>query len=337
MRTKKETQETQVEAKEEKKTSTVLNVLDAIKKKHGAGSIMMYSEKRVVDSEVISTRSVKLDSALGIGGLPRGRVVEIFGVESGGKTTVSLQVVAEVQKLGLKTAFIDVEHALSKSLCEGLGVDLNSMVISQPDYGEQALEIAQMLVESGEFAVIVIDSVAALVPKAEIEGEMGDSHIGLQARLMSQAMRKLTAIVSKSNTCLIFVNQIRSKIGVFYGNPETTTGGNALKFYSSVRLDVRPIGKVKKGEDVIGNRVRIKVVKNKLAPPFAEIETDLIFGKGIDPVLEVLELAIEKGIVVKSGGWLKYKEESIGQGIASAVENLSANKEKFEELKKLVV
>jgi len=268
----------------------------------------------IPDIPVISTGSLALDIALGVGGVPRGRVVEIFGPEASGKTTLALHIVAEAQKKGGIAGFVDAEHALDVTYARKLGVKTDDLLISQPDTGEQALEIAEMLVRSGAIDVVVIDSVAALVPKAELEGEMGDAHMGLQARLMSQALRKLTATISKSNTCVVFINQIRMKIGVFMGNPETTTGGNALKFYSSVRLDIRRVGAIKDGQEVIGNRTRVKVVKNKLAPPFKEVEFDIMYGEGISWEGDLLDLAAENEIVEKSGAWFSFANERIGQG-----------------------
>ena len=286
-----------------------------IERQFGKGAIMRLGTDAIIpDIPVISTGSFALDIALGVGGVPRGRVVEIFGPEASGKTTLALHIVAEAQKKGGIAGFIDAEHALDVAYSRKLGVKTDDLLISQPDTGEQALEIVEMLVRSGAIDVVVIDSVAALVPKAELEGEMGDAHMGLQARLMSQALRKLTSTISKSNTCVIFVNQIRMKIGVFMGNPETTTGGNALKFYSSVRLDIRRIGAIKDGQEVIGNRTRVKVVKNKLAPPFREVEFDLMYGEGISREGDLLDLAVENEVVEKSGAWFSFANERIGQG-----------------------
>jgi recombination protein RecA len=289
--------------------------LSQIERQFGKGSVMrLGDDKSVPDVEVISTGSFTLDIALGIGGLPKGRVVEIYGPESSGKTTLTLQVIAECQKAGGTAAFIDAEHALDPQYAEKLGVNIKDLLISQPDTGEQALEIVDMLVRSSAIDVIVIDSVAALTPKAEIEGEMGDSHVGLQARLMSQALRKLTANIKRSNTMVIFINQIRMKIGVMFGNPETTTGGNALKFYASVRLDIRRIGSIKKGEEVIGNETRVKVVKNKMAPPFKQAEFEILYNEGCSKEGEILELSSQNGLIEKSGAWYSYNGSKIGQG-----------------------
>jgi recombination protein RecA len=296
-----------------------------IEKLFGKGAIMKLGAKALEAVPVVSTGSIALDLALGIGGIPRGRVVEIFGPEASGKTTLALQVVAEIQKTGGSAAFIDAEHALDVSYAKRIGVNTDDLLISQPDTGEQALEISEILVRSGGVDVVVVDSVAALVPRAEIEGEMGDSHMGLQARLMSQALRKLTAITSKSMTTVVFINQIRHKIGIMFGNPETTTGGNALKFYASLRLDIRRIAAIKDGQEVIGSRTRVKIVKNKLAPPFREVEFDIIFGEGISREGDVIDLAVEMGIVEKAGTWYSYGDARIGQGRENAKEYLKTH------------
>jgi len=304
-----------------------------IEKQFGKGSIMrLGSKEAIVPIAVISTGAISFDAALGVGGVPRGRVVEIFGPESSGKTTIALQVIAQAQARGGMAAFVDAEHALDPGYAKKLGVDVDNLLVSQPDYGEQALEIAEALVRSGAIDVLVVDSVAALVPKAELDGEMGDSHMGLQARLMSQALRKLTGIVSKSRTCLIFINQIREKIGVMFGNPETTTGGRALKFYSSVRIDIRRIAAIKEGDQVIGSRTKIKVVKNKVAAPFREAEFDILYGEGISREGDLLDLAASHGVVEKSGAWFSYKGERIGQGRENARQFLKENKDILAKL-----
>jgi recombination protein RecA len=299
-----------------------------IEKQFGKGSIMrLGSKEAIVPIAVISTGAISFDAALGVGGFPRGRVVEIFGPESSGKTTIALQVIAEAQKTGGMAAFVDAEHAIDPGYAKKLGVDVDNLLVSQPDYGEQALEITEALVRSGAIDVLVVDSVAALVPKAELDGEMGDSHMGLQARLMSQALRKLTGTVSKSRTCLIFINQIREKIGVMFGNPETTTGGRALKFYSSVRIDIRRIAAIKEGDVVVGSRTKVKVVKNKVAAPFREAEFDIMYGEGISREGDLLDLAANQNIVEKSGAWYSYKGERIGQGRENARQFLKDNKD----------
>ena len=302
--------------------------LAQIEKQFGKGSIMrLGSKEAIVPIAVISTGSISFDAALGVGGFPRGRVVEIFGPESSGKTTVALQVIAQAQKVGGMAAFVDAEHALDPIYARKLGVDVDNLLVSQPDYGEQALEIAEALVRSSAIDVLVVDSVAALVPKAELDGEMGDSHMGLQARLMSQALRKLTGIVSKSRTCLIFINQIREKIGVMFGNPETTTGGRALKFYSSVRVDIRRIAAIKEGDQIVGSRTKVKVVKNKTAAPFREAEFDIMYGEGISHEGDLIDLGVAKNLVEKSGAWFSYKTERIGQGRENAKQFLKENKD----------
>ncbi len=300
--------------KQTDKDKVLDSALSQIERQFGKGAIMRLGDEVSVDIEAISTGSIGLDVALGIGGLPKGRVVEIYGPESSGKTTLTLQVIAECQKLGGQAAFIDAEHALDPSYAKKVGVNVDELLVSQPDTGEQALEIVDMLVRSGAVNIVVIDSVAALTPKAEIEGEMGDMHIGLQARLMSQALRKLTANIKRSNTLVIFINQIRMKIGVMFGSPETTTGGNALKFYSSVRLDIRRIGAIKKGDEIVGNETRVKVVKNKVAPPFKQVVFDIIYGEGISFEGELIDIGVELGIVNKAGAWYSYEGERIGQG-----------------------
>ncbi len=304
-----------------------------IEKQFGKGSIMrLGSKEAIVPISVISTGAISFDAALGVGGFPRGRVVEVFGPESSGKTTITLQVIAEAQKAGGMAAFIDAEHAIDPAYAKKLGVDVDNLLVSQPDYGEQALEIAEALVRSNAIDVLVVDSVAALVPKAELDGEMGDSHMGLQARLMSQALRKLTGIVSKSRTCLIFINQIREKIGVMFGNPETTTGGRALKFYSSVRIDIRRIAAIKEGDVVTGSRTRVKVVKNKVAAPFREAEFDILYGEGISREGDLLDIAVNNNIVEKSGSWYSYKGERIGQGRENARQFMKDNKDTMAKL-----
>ncbi len=322
---------------DENKSKALSAALSQIEKQFGKGSIMRMGDGSVADDlQVISTGSLGLDLALGVGGLPRGRIVEIYGPESSGKTTLTLQVVAEAQKLGGTCAFIDAEHALDPVYAQKLGVNVSELLISQPDTGEQALEIADMLVRSGAVDVIVIDSVAALTPKAEIEGEMGDSHVGLQARLMSQALRKLTASIKRTNTLVIFINQIRMKIGVMFGNPETTTGGNALKFYASVRLDIRRIGSIKKGEEVIGSETKVKVVKNKVSPPFKEAVFDILYGEGISREGEIIELGVAHKLIEKAGAWYAYRGEKIGQGKDNAREFLKQHPEMAKEIENLI-
>jgi recombination protein RecA len=311
--------------------------LAQIEKAFGKGSVMKLGQRgSVVDIETVSSGSIGLDMALGVNGFPKGRIIEIFGPESSGKTTLALHAVAESQRNGGACAYIDAEHALDPVYAKNLGVDVESLILSQPDTGEQALEIADTLVRSGAIDILVIDSVAALVPKAEIEGEMGDSHMGLQARLMSQALRKLTATVSKSNCIMIFINQIRMKIGVFFGNPETTTGGNALKFYASIRLDIRRIGTLKEKEQVIGNQVRVKVVKNKVAPPFKVVDFDIIYGEGVSRAGELLDMGVKIGVVDKSGAWYAFKDQKIGQGREAARQFLKENPETAKEIEQLI-
>jgi recombination protein RecA len=308
-----------------------------IDKKFGDGSVMRLGDKPIADIASISTTSISLDRAIGVGGVPRGRVVEIFGPESSGKTTLALHIVAEAQKAGGTAAYIDAEHALDSTYAEALGVQINDMFISQPNSGDEALEITEMLIKSNEIDVIVIDSVAALVPKAELDGDMGNSFMGLHARLMSQAMRKLTAIIAQSNTCVIFINQIREKIGVMFGSNETTTGGRALKFYASLRLDIRRIAAIKEGEQFVGNRTRVKVVKNKLAPPFQQCEFDIVYGKGISREGDILDLAVAKNVVKKNGAWFSYAGEHIGQGREKAKQALVDNPGICENIRKEVM
>ena len=318
---------------DENRKKALLQALGQIEKQFGKGSVMRMGDGGVIrDIEVVSTGSIGLDVALGVGGLPRGRVVEIYGPESSGKTTLTLQVIAEAQKLGGTAAFVDAEHALDPAYAEKLGVNVDELLVSQPDTGEQALEITDMLVRSGAVDIVVIDSVAALTPKAEIEGEMGDSHMGLQARLMSQALRKLTANIQRSNTMVVFINQIRMKIGVMFGSPETTTGGNALKFYSSVRLDIRRIGAIKKGDEVIGNQTRVKVVKNKVSPPFKQAEFEILYGQGISRLGEIIDLGVQHDIVDKAGSWYSYGDDRIGQGKENVREFLKNNPEMATEI-----
>jgi recombination protein RecA len=314
----------------------VEQAISQIEKQFGRGSIMKMGDEKTLDIPSISTGSLSLDMALGIGGVPRGRVLEIYGPEASGKTTLALHIAAEAQALGGMVAFVDAEHALDVGYARNLGVDVDSLLVSQPDTGEQGLDIAEILVRSGAIDLLVIDSVAALVPRAEIEGEMGDHHVGLQARLMSQALRKLTAAISRSMTCVIFINQIRMKIGVMFGNPETTTGGNALKFYSTVRLDIRRIGAIKDGDQVIGNRTRVKVVKNKIAPPFKEAEFDIIYGHGISKEGDTLDMGVSLGIIEKSGAWYSFGDERIGQGRENVKNFLAENKDIFEKIRESV-
>lgn len=329
-----------MENKKEQKENSVLKeklkalqiTLDKIEKDFGKGTIMKMGDQTIVEVAVIPSGSISLDIALGIGGYPRGRVVEIYGPESSGKTTLAIHAIAEAQKAGGIAAYIDAEHAFDRAYAEKLGVDVENLYISQPDNGEQALEIADNLIRSGAIDIIVIDSVAALTPKAEIEGEMGDSKMGLQARLMSQALRKLTANISRTNTCCVFINQLRDKIGIMFGSPETTTGGNALKFYSSVRLDIRKITQLKDGEEAFGNRVRVKVVKNKMAPPFRKAEFDVVFGEGISRVGEIIDLSVEHNIIKKSGSWFSYGDTKLGQGRDAVKQLLTDNTELCDEL-----
>ncbi len=318
---------------DEQRKKALAAALSQIERQFGKGAVMRLGDKTAVnDAQAISTGSLGLDIALGIGGLPKGRVVEIYGPESSGKTTLTLQVIAECQRQGGTAAFVDAEHALDPIYAEKLGVNIDDLLVSQPDTGEQALEITDMLVRSGSVDVVVVDSVAALTPKAEIEGEMGDSHVGLQARLMSQALRKLTANIKRSNTLVIFINQIRMKIGVMFGNPETTTGGNALKFYSSVRLDIRRIGAIKKGDEVIGNETRVKVVKNKMAPPFKQAEFEILYGEGISRLGEIIDLGVKQGLIDKAGAWYSYNGTRIGQGKENVRQYLREHPEMAEEI-----
>lgn len=325
---------------EDKKALEKKKALEAamasIDKQFGKGAIMKMGDSTQMNIEVIPTGALGLDIALGVGGVPRGRIVEIYGPESSGKTTLALHIVAEAQKIGGEAAFIDAEHALDPVYARKLGVNVDELIVSQPDTGEQALEIAEALVRSGAVDVIVVDSVAALVPKAEIDGDMGDSHVGLQARLMSQALRKLAGVISKSNTIVIFINQLREKVGIMFGNPETTTGGRALKFYSSVRMDIRRIEAIKSGTEVIGNRTRVKVVKNKVAPPFREVEFDIIYGEGISKEGSILDVALNQEIVAKSGSWFSYKEQRIGQGRENAKKFLRENPETAKEIEQRI-
>jgi len=320
------------------KDKAIERAVSQIEKQFGKGAIMRLGDEGLEqDVPSIPTGALSLDIALGIGGIPRGRVIEIYGPESSGKTTLSLHIVAEAQKTGGVAAFIDAEHALDMSYAKKLGVKTDELLISQPDHGEQALEIVEMLVRSGGIDVLVVDSVAALVPRAEIEGDMGDSHMGLQARLMSQALRKLTSAISRSKTSVIFINQIRMKIGVMFGNPETTTGGNALKFYSTVRMDIRKIGQIKDGDRVLGNRTRVKVVKNKMAPPFRQVEFDIMFGEGISKEGDMIDLGVEEGIIEKSGSWFSYKKDRLGQGRENVKNFLKENPEILQEIEAVIL
>ncbi|HSM29838.1 MAG TPA: recombinase RecA [Woeseiaceae bacterium] len=322
---------------DDNRKKALAQALGQIEKQFGKGSVMRLGDgSMIANIEAISTGSIGLDVALGIGGLPKGRVVEIYGPEASGKTTLTLQVIAEAQKMGGTAAFVDAEHALDPQYAEKLGVNVDELLVSQPDTGEQALEITDMLVRSGAVDVIVVDSVAALTPKAEIEGEMGDSHVGLQARLMSQALRKLTGNIKRSNAMVVFINQIRMKIGVMFGSPETTTGGNALKFYSSVRLDIRRIGAIKKGDEVIGNQTRVKVVKNKVSPPFKMAEFEILYGEGISREGEIIELGVQNGLVDKAGSWYSYGDDRIGQGKENVREFLKANPDVAVELEQKI-
>jgi len=341
--TQQETKANQQEAKQKDKKNTKSQVdqekmkaleltLDKIEKGYGKGTIMKMGDKAVVDVPSISSGSIALDMALGIGGYPRGRVVEVYGPEASGKTTLAIHAIAEAQKKGGIAAMLDAEHAFDRFYAEKLGVDVENLLISQPDHGEQALEVADHLIRSGAVDIVVIDSVAALTPKAELEGDMGDSKMGLQARLMSQALRKLAANISKTNTCCMFINQLREKIGVMFGNPETTTGGNALKFYTSVRVDIRRIGQIKEGEEVKGNRTRVKVVKNKLAPPFRKAEFDIMYGEGISKVGEIIDMGVDHKVIRKSGSWYSYGETKLGQGREAVKQLLRDNPELAEEL-----
>lgn len=330
----KETEKKQINAD---KLKALQMAIDKIEKDHGKGTIMKLGDNKVVDVPVIPTGSIGLNAALGVGGYPRGRVIEIFGPESSGKTTLAIHAIAEAQKAGGIAAIIDAEHAFDRFYAEKLGVDVENLFISQPDDGEQALEIADQLIRSSAIDIIVIDSVAALTPKAEIEGDMGDNRVGLQARLMSQALRKLTASINKTNTCCIFINQLREKIGVMFGNPETTTGGNALKFYSSIRLDIRRATQIKEGDDVIGNQTRVKVVKNKVAPPFRKAEFDIMFGEGISKAGEIIDMGVETGIIKKSGSWFSYGDSKLAQGRDACKRLIQDNPELAAELEEKIM
>ncbi len=328
--------EKEITSEKSEKLKALQLTLDKLEKTYGKGSIMKLGDSAVENLECISTGSISLDVALGIGGFPKGRVIEIYGPESSGKTTLAIHAIAEAQKAGGIAAFIDAEHAFDRFYAEKLGVDTSNLLISQPDNGEQALEIAENLIRSGAIDIIVIDSVAALTPKSEIEGEMGDSKMGLQARLMSQALRKLTGTISKTGACCIFINQLREKIGVMFGNPETTTGGNALKFYASVRLDIRKMSQIKEGDQVNGNRVKVKVVKNKVAPPFRTAEFDIIYGEGISKIGELIDLGVEYNIIKKSGSWFSYNDTKLGQGRDAAKQLIIDNPELFEEIENII-
>lgn len=330
--TKREAKAPQKEAINPEKLKALQATLDKIEKDYGKGTIMKLGDQPVFTDSVIPSGSISLDHALGIGGYPRGRVIEIYGPESSGKTTLAIHAVAQAQKMGGIAAIIDAEHAFDRSYAKKLGVNVDTLLISQPDNGEQALEIADSLIRSGAVDIVVIDSVAALTPKAEIEGDMGDSKVGLQARLMSQALRKLTANISKTNTCCIFINQLREKIGIMFGNPETTTGGNALKFYASVRIDVRKSGQIKDGEEATGNRAKVKVVKNKMAPPFKKAEFDIVFGEGISKVGEIVDLGVELDLIKKSGSWFSYNDSKLAQGREAVKQLLKDNPELCEEI-----
>ncbi|MCG8373949.1 MAG: recombinase RecA [Balneolales bacterium] len=321
---------------DENKLKALEIAVGQIEKQHGKGTIMKLGDDAARDVDVISTGSIMVDYALGVQGVPRGRIIEIYGPEASGKTTLALQVIAQAQKNGGYAAFIDAEHAFDPRYARALGINTEELLVSQPDSGEQALEITETLIRSGALDVIVVDSVAALVPRAELEGEMGDSHMGLQARLMSQALRKITGVVNKTSTACIFINQVRDKIGVMFGNPETTTGGKALKFYSSVRLDIRRIGAIKKGDEVIGNRTKVKVAKNKVAPPFKVVEFNIMYGKGISRISEILDLAVEYDVIQKRGSWFRYEGEPIGQGADSAMQFLEEDSELCDKIELLV-
>ena len=327
-----EQNETKEQSINKEKQKALNLTLDKIEKNFGKGTIMKLGDEAIVDVPIISSGSISVDKALGVGGYPRGRVTEIFGPEASGKTTLAIHAIAEAQKKGGIAAFIDAEHAFDRFYAEKLGVDIENLLISQPDNGEQALEIADHLIRSGAIDIVVIDSVAALTPKAEIEGEMGDSRMGLQARLMSQALRKLTANIHKTNTCCMFINQLREKIGVMFGNPETTTGGNALKFYSSVRVDIRRIGQIKDGEEITGNRTRVKIVKNKVAPPFRKAEFDIMYGVGISKIGEIIDLGVDNNVIQKSGSWFSYGDTKLGQGREGVKQILADNPELADEL-----